>query len=262
MVFEATGGYEKALLTYLLEKKFSYHRAHPNRVHRFAEAKGYFAKADHIDARILACYGEQVEIMADRKLTKKQLVMREYASRRNQLKSILANETQRLRMPYMANAITRSIKRHIKQIKEELALVTKQLDELIEEDKSLSDKRKLLCTAKGIGPEVSMTLVAELPELGKLKREQMSYLVGVAPRTKDSGRKRGYRAISRGRFYVRKALYMAALVAVRFNPRMKKIYEQLLERGKKKKVALVAVMRRMIIMLNAMLKNNQAWVNE
>ena len=129
----------------------------------------------------------------------------------------------------------------------------------IAQDERLVNKMKLLQTVKGIGLEVSLLLTTDLPELGKLTREEISSLVGVAPQTKDSGRKSGYRSISKGRFNVRKGLYMAALVASRFNPRMKKLYENLLDRGKKKKVALVAIMRKMLIMMNAMVRKNTPW---
>ena len=262
VVFEATGGYERLLQHYLIEKKTPYHRAHPSRVHKFAGAKGYFAKTDCIDARILALYGKQEEIEADTATTKDQLEIHDYSARRSQLKDMISSEKQRLNTVSFNKYIVRSIRRNIKQLERELALVTKKLDELIAADEALERRYKLLQTTKGIGPEVAKILVTDLPELGHLNREEISHLVGVAPQTKDSGKKRGYRAISRGRFHVRRALYMAALVAARFNPRMKKIYEILLAKGKLKKVALVAIMRKMIIMLNAMVKKGTPWERE
>ena len=259
VVFESTGGYERLLHAYLLEQQIPHHRAHPTRVHRFAEAKGFFAKSDRIDARILTLYGEQEEITADGTTSQNQLRIQGYSARRNQLKNMITSEKHRLQVITFDKEITRSIKRNIKQLERELGLITEKLNTLINADKELKAKHQLLQTAKGIGIEVATLLVTDLPELGNLNREQISHLVGVAPQTKDSGKKSGYRAVSRGRFQVRKALYMAALVAVQHNSRMKNIYNKLLEKGKRKKVALVAVMRKMIIMLNAMVKNNTPW---
>jgi transposase len=259
VVFEATGGYERVLHNYLLDAQLPYHRAHPNRVHKFGECKGHFAKTDRIDAHLLARYGEQEEITADQTTTKDQLKIKRYSARRTQLKDMIAREKQRCKTAKDEADILRSIKRHIKQLEQELKLITEKLNGLVEADATLSAIRKNLMTAKGVGPEVALILICDLPELGKLNREQISHLVGVAPQTKDSGKKSGYRSISHGRFYVRKAIYMAALVATRTNPRMQKIYKRLLAKGKLKKVALVAVMRKMIIMLNAMVKNKSAW---
>ena len=259
VVFESTGSYGKTLQLYLMSQHIPFHRAHPSRVRKFAEGKGYFAKTDRIDAHVLARYGEQPEIKPNDKRNKKQLEIQEYSSRRTQLKNLITSEKQRLKHTYFCPDILRSIKRNIKQLERELDIVSDKLTTLINADDVLREKRDLLKTTKGIGPEVALLLVTDLPELGHLSREEIAHLVGVAPQTQDSGKKQGYRSISRGRFYVRKALYMSALVAVRFNPRMKKIYDRLLARGKLKKVALVAVMRKMIIMLNTMLKNQAVW---
>lgn len=259
VVFEATGGYERALHFYLLEKKVPHHRVHPSRVHSFAQYKGLFAKTDKIDAKILACYGQQTEIKKDYMANRLQLRIQAYSSRRTQYKMMLAQEQQRLKTVAFEAELMRSVKRHIKQLERELELITTKLNALIDLDEVLVKRRDLLQTAKGIGPEVATILITDLPELGQLSREQISHLVGVAPQTKESGIRSGYRSISRGRFQVRKALYMAALVATQHNPRMKAIYSKLLEKGKRKKVALVAIMRKMIIMLNAMVKHDAPW---
>ena len=259
VVFEATGGYEKELHCYLMDVVIPYHKAHPSRVHAFCRAKGYFAKTDKIDSEALMRYGQQDDIGPDEGTDKNQLKIQELSSRRTQLKDMIVKEKLRSNHTYLDNQISRSIKRNIKQLGKELELVTKKLEEAINSNEVLSDIVALLQTVKGVGKEVAMILVTDLPELGKLNREQISALVGVAPQNKDSGKRRGYRAISKGRFYVRKALYMAALVAARYNPRMRDIYNKLVEKGKLKKVALVAVMRKMIIMMNAMVKNNTVW---
>ena len=259
VVFEATGGYEKLLQSYLIESKSPYHKAHPSRVHSFAECKGYYAKTDRIDSKILALYGEQNEIQPNDDSDENQLKIKEISSRRNQLKDMIAHEKQRLNHTYLGKQILRSIKRNIKQLERELELISKELEKQISADKVLNETLALLQTVKGVGKEVAMALVTDLPELGKVNREEISALVGVAPQTKDSGKKQAYRATSRGRFHVRRILYMAALVASRYNPRMKKFYNKLLEKGKLKKVAIVAVMRKMIIMMNSMVKNGTSW---
>lgn len=259
VVFEATGGYEKTLQVYLMETNIPHHRAHPSRVHAFGRARGYFAKTDRIDARLLAYYGEQADIASVTIPDKKQLEIQELSSRRAQLKEMMMGERHRLDHPFLNKQIKRSIRRQIKYLEAEIETLNTHLNKLIDADDALLEKRKILTSVKGIGDEVSAVLIAELPELGELSREAVSHLVGVAPQTKDSGKKKGYRAISKGRSSVRKALYMAALVAVRFNPRMTQIYQALLEKGKKKKVALVAVMRKMLIMVNAMVKNGTTW---
>jgi transposase len=262
VIFEATGGYEKRLLCYVLQQDIAYHKAHPLRAHRFAQCKGSFAKTDKIDAKMLALYGSGKDIVPDEKVSMIQLKIKEYSSRRNQLKGIITAETQRLKVVNIDKQITNSIKRSIKLNSRELELISNKLKEIIQSCAALKNKYELLQSAKGIGPEVASILVTDFSELGKLSREQISHLLGVAPQTKDSGKKRGYRSISQGRFYVRKALYMSALVASRFDPRMKKFYEKLLAKGKAKKVALVAVMRKIIIMLNAMVKYNTPWQSE
>ena len=258
-VFESTGGYEKVLQVYLLREGLPYHKAHPNRVHHFAKSKGYFAKTDRIDAKMLSQYGQQKEIVANQQDSEEQIISRELSSRKAQLKTQIESERHRLNHDFLSIVIKRSIKRLLTQLKKELAVIEKAISRKITENNALSEKHSLLKTIKGVGNEVATMMVTDLPELGHLSREEISSLVGVAPQTKDSGKKQGHRAIGRGRFYVRKALYMAALVASRHNPRMRMIYEKLLKKGKKKKVALVAIMRKMLIMMNTMVKNGTPW---
>ena len=258
VVFEATGGYEKTLLAYLLEQEKPMHRADGFRVKRYAQSKGYTAKTDKIDAKILARYGEQEEIQAQ-EMTLEQLKLEEVSSRRKQLKESIEKEKNRLQGVYLGASIKRSIKREIKRLTGELKVMTAEVDKMIEADKNLSAKRELLQSAKGVGYEVSTMLVAELPELGKTSREAIASLCGVAPRTNNSGKKKGYASIGRGRSQVRKVMYMAALVAVRHDAWLKGIYEKKVAEGKKKKVVLVMIMRKMLVMLNAMLKNGEVW---
>lgn len=259
VVFEATGGYEKSLQACLLRLKTPYHKAHPNRVKNFGRAKGYFAKTDKIDARLLACYGKQEEVVADEMQCEEQIKIHEISARKDQVKDAIRKEKNKLSQPYLDKFIARSIKRIIKLLERELALIEAELEQRVDEDQALREKRHLLQTVSGIGKEISMLLVTQLPELGQVSREAISSLVGLAPQTNDSGKKKGYRSIRYGRSQVRQGLYMGALVAMRFNPKMKAIYTKLIAKGKKKKVALVAVMRKMLIMMNAMLRDKTAW---
>ncbi|MCP4474743.1 MAG: transposase, partial [Gammaproteobacteria bacterium] len=155
VVFEATGGYEKWLHSYLIERGLPYHEAHPLRVRRFAQGKGYFAKTDKLDACILSQYGAQEERQADQGMSQQQLKLREYAARRAQLKALLATERQRLKSVYLEPRIARSIQRIIKQLARELAQVTQYLAQAIQQDETLQRKQALLKTAKGVGEEVS-----------------------------------------------------------------------------------------------------------
>lgn len=259
LVFESTGGYEKILMLSLIKLDLPFHRAHPNRVYHFAKGKGYFAKTDRIDADILAKYGQQDEVTADASRSLDELKRQELSARRNQIKEMIAQEKNRMHAFYINAQIKRSIKRVIKQLEKELNIISELLQEEISKDEVCKTKLDLLQTLPGVGTEVATIMVTELPELGKVSREQISNLVGVAPQNKDSGKKQGYRRISKGRHHVRKVLYMSALVAMRFNPSLKIKYNQLINEGKKPKVVLVALMRKIIIIMNAMVRDNKPW---
>ena len=260
VIFESTGGYEKKLMLSMMELALPFHRAHPKRVHHFAKGKGYFAKTDRIDAEILARYGQQEEVKVDVSNTQELIRRQEISARRNQVKQMIVQEKTRAHAVYLNSQMNRSIKRLIKQLEKELTMLDKLLEESLSKDSDSISKLELLQTIPGVGKEVATIVVTNVPELGKISREQISSLVGVAPQTKDSGKKQGYRAVGKGRCHVRKALYMAALVAMRHNPRFKQMYEKLVNKGKKPKVALVAIMRKMIITMNAMVENNEPWL--
>jgi len=206
-------------------------------------------------------YGEQKEISNDTFTRESHLVIRRFSACRARLKALIMAERNRIKTESIRE-VRRVLEQTIKPLKAALAEATKQLLLLIKADKEMSKKRQLLQTMKGVGPEISMQIVSDAPELGQLSREKISRLVGVAPQTRDSGKKSRYRPISQGRFNLRRLLYMGALVAIRHNPRMRKFYKKLLEKGKRKKVALVAVMHKMIMVLNAMVKNNTPWQSE
>jgi transposase len=258
IILEPTGGYEKRLIRLLLESKFPIHIVHPTQIYHFGKSKGLFAKTDKIDARMLAMYGEQEkpEINADQ--VEKRYIFKELAHRQQQLKDLLTTEKMRLR-DHLSSATKKSIKGTIKHLEKEIKEIEEALEKEIAQSQENNKKATLLQTFKGIGKRSAYLLLAMLPELGSLNRAEISALVGVAPKNKDSGRKIGHRFIQGGRFYIRKVLYMVALVAIRYNPPLKAYYEHLRDKGKAAKVALTAIMRKTIITLNAMLRQGKEW---
>ena len=199
LVFEPTGGYEKPLKLCLIKQGIGYHQIHSTQFNHYVKSKNRYAKTDRIDAMMLADYGCQTDVEANGHIDINQLRLKEYSAHRNQLKSMIASDRQRLNAINFDKAIARSIQRSIKNNQRELAWVTEKINALIAEHQAIADKRALLQTAIGVGPEVSLQFVTDLPELGQLNREQISHLVGVAPQTKDSGKKSSYRPISQGR---------------------------------------------------------------
>lgn len=258
VVMESTGGYEKLAHKILCEAGINVHVAHANKIFHFKNQKGYFGKTDNIDAEVLMKYGEQEEITATEKYDKNEEVKKELSSRRTQIMDQIVVEKCRLK-EHLSTFIKKSIQRTIKLLKNELALIDKEISKIINSDSTTSKKSQLLQTFKGVGNVVSATLICLLPELGALNRAQIACLCGVAPKNNDSGTKTGKRKVVGGRFYVRKVLYMSALTSVRSNHDMKIYYRQLKAKGKASKVALTAVMRKIIITLNAMLRDSLPW---
>lgn len=259
VVLESTGGYEHLLVDCLAKADFMVHIAHPNKVRDFAKAKGLLAKTDRLDAVVLERYGSFIEPKDIHELPSElERNLNALSARLSQLKDLYHQEYCRLGIA-RGKAVRRSIHMTTKFLNRQIESIEEQLSELIAQDEALSQKRKLLQTMKGIGPAISGVLVAELPELGKINKKQIAALVGVAPITKESGKKKGKSTTQYGRASVRKLLYMGALVAVRHNPRFKAFYQQLLAKGKIKKVALIAVARKIIITLNAMVQKNTAF---
>lgn len=255
-VMESTGVYERLAVRCLAQSGLIVHVAHPNKVRSYAKARGYLAKTDKLDALIIESYGrfiDPIEIHA--LMSEKELKLGDFSTRVAQLKMSYHQEMCRAGM-VSDKKIKRShdvLMRVIEKQKKELET---ELLRLIETDEGLNKKYKLLKSMKGVGPVLAMTLIADLPELGKLNKKEIAALVGVAPMTKESGKFRGKAVTQQGRESVRRVLYMAALVAAYRNDRFKIFYQKLLAKGKVKKVALVAVMRKMIVTLNAMVQTN------
>lgn len=254
MVIEPTGGYEHTLQTMLLDQGLSVAKVNARQVREFARAKGQLAKTDAIDAAVLADYGQ---VMAPRTVvgtSPEQHELVQLVKRRRQLVELATIEKNRLEKAPDELA-TQSIQRMLSVLKEEIQAMDIRMAKLIEAHESLSDSQDVVRQVKGIGPLTFAILLAELPELGRIGNKQISSLVGVAPHNVDSGMMRGKRRIRGGRVSIRCALYMAVLSAIQHDPSMKRFYLHLVEEGKKpKKVALVAVMRKMLVRLNAKMR--------
>lgn len=257
---EATGGYELGVIRHLVRLGVAVRRVDPGQVRHFARSAGRRAKNDAIDARMIALFASVHEgrpAVVD-PLTER---LREYVRARRQLvaeKVTLGNQRQLVEDPTI-QAMTAE---RLALIKTHLARLDRAIAKAIGESPVWREKAGLLMSMPGVGPVLAQTLLALLPELGTLGRRQVASLVGVAPFDRDSGRHRGNRSVSGGRADVRTVLYMAAQAACRFNPRIKAFRERLRAVGKKPKVAIIAVMRKMLVILNAMLRENLSWRSE
>jgi len=261
VVMEATGGYEAALACALQAAGLPVAVVNPRQARNFAKSMGRLAKTDAIDARVLA---ELAAVLARRDdlgrflrpvANSQQQWLAALVTRRRQLLTMLTAERQRLQIT--PPGLHPSIEAMIAAIKTQLDDIERQLVSHVQEH--FGELDRLLRSARGIGPVASATLIAELPELGTLNRQQIAALVGVAPLAQDSGNHRGRRRIQGGRFEIRRVLYMAALTAARRNPAIHAFYQRLLAAGKLPKVALVACMRKLLTILNAMVRNHTHW---
>jgi transposase len=257
VVMEATGGYELNALIALQEAGFNVAVVNPRQVRDFAKATGHLAKTDCIDARVLAHFGEAIGPEPKDKVDQEQLELLQFQQRRKQLVDMLVMEKNRLHTAH--KKIKKHIGKSIKSLEKQLEIIGKIMAANIASSKELSDKNKLLATTKGIGVVAAAVLITELPELGKLNHKEIAALVGVAPLNRDSGAMKGKRSIWGGRASVRTTLYMATLTAIRHNPAIKAFYQRLCNAGKLKKVALIACMRKLLTVLNAMVKTNTPW---
>jgi transposase len=257
IIIEATGGLERAVVSTIAEAGLPVVVINPRQTREFARATGRLAKTDEIDADDLAFFGEAIR--PEVRPLPDAAVETLYAlnARRQQLVEMVTAERNRLGTALPA--ARPSLREHIRWLEREKERVECELERHIEENLTLRRKFKILCSAKGVGPATSFTLLSKLPELGTVNRKDIAALAGVAPFNRDSGRWRGKRTIWGGRASVRSVLYMAALSASQHNPVIRAFYERLLEAGKPKKLALTACMRKLLVILNAMLKNGTMW---
>ena len=257
VVLEATGGLEMPLAGALAEGGIPVAVVNPRQVRDFAKATGRLAKTDTLDAQILAHFAEVVRPTPRPLPDEKSQELSAVLARRRQIVEMLTAE--RNRREGSARAVRRGILSHIKWLERNLKETDGDLSRMIRESPLWREKDDLLKSAPGVGPVVSTTLLANLPELGSLNRKQIAALVGVAPLNRDSGTLRGKRTIWGGRAQVRTTLYMAALAAARHDPLIRSFYQRLLAAGKAKKLALTACMRKLLTILNAMLKHRTPW---
>lgn len=255
IVVEATGGYQRAVVEALFQKGLCVAVVNPARVRQFARASGLLAKTDKLDAFVLAEYGRTMQPRQYEGKTEAEKELSALLVRRKQVEEMLKAEQNRLRTT--ALNLNSSVEQVMACLKEQKKRLDEQIQEFLNEQKAWQEQSEILRSAPGVGPVTTATLLAELPELGKMDRKKIAALVGVAPMNYDSGKKRGYRKTKGGRGEVRSVLYMATLVATRRNPVIRTQYQHLLKRGKEKKVALTACMRKFLTILNAMQRDQQ-----
>jgi transposase len=255
IVVEATGGYQRAVVEALFWAGLAVAVVNPARVRQFARACGLLAKTDKLDAQVLAVFGERVQPRRYESKSEAGKQLSALLVRRRQLDEMLKAEQNRLRT--ISASLRGSVERIVACLKEEKKTLDTQIQQFVAEQEAWQEQQEILSSAPGVGKVTTATLLAELPELGKMDRKKIAALVGVAPMNSDSGKKRGYRKTKGGRGDVRSVLYMATLVATRYNPLIRAQYQHFLKRGKLKKVALTACMRKFLTILNAMLRAKQ-----
>jgi transposase len=258
VVFEATGVYDRALAEVLRQAGIRFARINPARARDFARAGGRLAKTDAIDARMLAVFARAMGPVADPPPEPARNTLASFAKRRDQLVHIRAQEKNRrseVRDPVMAEDITL----HIDFLSRQITAIEARIEALIKAEPEICEQARLLRSAPGIGPVACMQLIAQMPELGRVGPKQVAALAGLAPFNVDSGSYRGKRAIGGGRKRVRDAIYMGSLNAVRRDPTLKAFYQKLRAAGKPAKLALIAVARKLLTILNAMLRDRKIY---
>lgn len=257
IVFEATGGYESRAVSALSEAGFAVAVVNPTRVRRFAEGLGILAKTDKIDAQVIAHFASVVRPPVNSRQTPLEEQLAAFVERRRQLLVELTAEKNRLST--CPEWVRVDLEENIAWLEERIDRLETDIQVCIGLKPEWQERSEIIDSVPGVGVVTATTMVAELPELGQLNRQKIAALVGVAPFNKDSGPKKGKRRISGGRSGVRRTLYMAALSATKFNPVIRAFYEKLLQRGKEKKVALTACMRKLLVIINSMVRKGEAW---
>lgn len=260
VVMEATGGYETAVATALVGAGLRVAVVNPRQIRDFAKATGRLAKNDRIDAQVIAAFGQAIEPEIVRLPDEDTRKLAELLVRRRQLVAMRVQEVNRLAL--MQGPTRKRIKAHIDWLEKEIDKLDVDITAALRASPAWRAKDELLRSFKGVGRITSSTLLVSLPELGQLDRRAIAALVGLAPFNRDSGVMRGRRSIYGGRSQVRTLLYMAATTAIRSNPVIRPFYERLKSRGKPHKVAMVACMRKMLTILNAMVRQSTPWTPE
>lgn len=258
VVLEATGGFEITVAAALAAAKLPLAVVNPRQIRDFARSIGRLAKTDRLDAEVIALFAERVRPEPRPVADEDALALGELVARRRQLVEMIGMEKNRQHQ-VRDRSLKDQIQAHLAWLQQALADLDGEIGDDVRRCPAWRETEELLTSVPGVGKITARTLIAELPELGSLGRRQLAALVGVAPLNCDSGQRRGYRAIAGGRFEVRRALYMATLASIRFNPVIRAHYQQLRQRGRPAKVALIACLRRLLTILNAMLRERTTW---
>jgi transposase len=258
IVFESTGGLEMAAVSSLIENHLPVVVVNPRQVRDFAKATGRLAKTDSIDTDTIARFARDIRPEVRPIKDEHTQLLSALNARRRQIVDMLVAEKNRLYTAPKPNM--KSIQKHIQWLERSLEDINQDIDKIIKKSPTWRENDRILQSFKGVGPVVSASLLGDLPELGTLNRKKIATLVGVAPLNCDSGRFRGRRRIKGGRANVRRKLYMAAVASLRHNPMIKDFYDRLIDAGKPPKLALTACMRKILTILNAMMKNRTYWI--
>lgn len=257
VILESTGKYHRLAHRILSSYGFEVMVINPYQSRNFARALNLICKTDKVDAKMLCEYGQTMRFNKSKEPNPTQELLLELHQRRSQLQGDLVRETNRLKVAH--EFLLTQIKQHINFLKQQITTVEQELETIVEQDPTLQNKLEILTSAPGVGKLLALTLLSCLPELGTVSRNQISALTGLAPINNDSGKSQGTRSIQKGRPKVRQSLYMPVLSAIRSNPTIKKFYHHLKSQGKPGKVTITACMRKLITILNLMLKNNTKW---
>jgi transposase len=261
LVVEATGGYQRRVAVELTAAGIPVMTVNPRQARDFARSLGKLAKTDKIDAAVLAEFARAIRFRADPESSQAQLQLQERVVRRRQLTEMLVRETNRLHLAWDKVAL-KSLRVIIKALEKQRDELDARIAELIKSDDDWNNKLQLLQSVPGVGANTAQQLIAEMPELGKLNRQRVAALAGLAPFNRDSGLMRGRRSIFGGRATVRSALYMATVASIKWNELIRSSYRRLKAAGKPSKVALVACMRKLLIVLNTLIRENRKWIDE
>lgn len=260
IVLEATGKYERPVARALAVEGLLFNIINPRQGRAFARATGVLAKTDRIDALLLARFAEVLQPEARSLKDEQTEALSDLVIRRRQIVEMITAEKNRLALA--TKRVRRDIQVHIRWMEKRLEDINDDIDALIRQSPLWREKDKLLQSVTGVGPVLASTILALLPELGALNRKQIAALVGVAPFNRESGRYKGKQKIQGGRASVRNVLYMGTVAGIRANPVLRTFYERLVAKGKPKKLALAACMRKLLVILNTMLKNGTCWQNQ
>ncbi len=260
IVLEPTGGFEMLVVAELTHAGLPVVMMNAKRIRDFARATGRLAKTDRLDAKVLAHFAAALKPPVRSLRNEDEEQLSALLTRRRQVLDMLTVEKNRL--VTVRAEMRQDIEAHVQWLSNSLKELDKEIGDFVEGSPIWKEKDALLQSVPGVGPITSATMLGMLPELGQLNRQQIAALVGVAPMNKDSGRKQGKRRVYGGRADVRSVLYMAAMAAKKYNPVIRKFYERLIQQGKEKKVALTACMRKLLVILNAMMRTNRSWRSE